>query len=250
MLRMQSPPVMPPTLTPLMKPASPVLHFHRLAVAAFIVTLSLTACVGTRMPPAKPTSSADALTTEQRQKIDALARDILRDTGVPGASLAIVRDDRIVYTQAYGKGRLEPPTPAQPAMRYGIGSISKQFTATAVLLLAEEGKLSLDEPIAKYLPDLTRAKDITLRHLLSHTSGYQDFWPQDYVMPSMLHDVRAQQILDGWARKPLDFEPGAQWQYSNTGYTVAGAIVGKSAACRSSTFCSNASSRRSACAPW
>ena len=72
-------------------------------------------------------------------------------------------------------------------MRYSIGSISKQFTAAAILLLAEERKLSLDDPVGRWLPDLTRANDVTVRQVLSMTSGYQDFWPQDYVMPR--HDA-------------------------------------------------------------
>ena len=112
-------------------------------------------------------------------------------------------------------------------MRYSIGSISKQFTATAILLLQEQGKLSLDDPVAKYLPGLTRGDEVTIRQILSHTSGYQDYWPEDYVMTSMLHPESAQQIIDTWAKKPLDFDPGTQWQYSNTNFVIAGAIVEK-----------------------
>ncbi|HKZ00827.1 MAG TPA: serine hydrolase domain-containing protein, partial [Pyrinomonadaceae bacterium] len=79
----------------------------------------------------------------------------------------------------------------------------------------------------KYIPDLTRANEVTIRQLLSHTSGYQDYWPQDYVMKPMLEPTTAQKIMDTWARKPLDFEPGTKWQYSNTNYVIAGAIVEK-----------------------
>jgi len=71
-----------------------------------------------------------------------------------------------------------------------VGSISKQFTATAILLLAEDSRLSLDDPVAKWLPDLTRANDVSIRQLLTMTSGYQDYWPQDYVMPPMLRPAR------------------------------------------------------------
>ena len=80
---------------------------------------------------------------------------------------------------------------ATPAMRYSIGSISKQFTAAAILMLAEEGKLSLDDPVSKYVPGLTEGDKVTIRELLSHTSGYQDFWPQDYVPPLMLKPITA-----------------------------------------------------------
>ena len=112
-------------------------------------------------------------------------------------------------------------------MRYSIGSISKQFTAAAILLLQEQGKLSLDDPVGKYIPGLTRGNEVTIREILSHTSGYQDYWPEDYVMTTMLHPETAQQIIDTWAKKPLDFDPGTQWQYSNTNYVIAGRIVEK-----------------------
>jgi len=158
-------------------------------------------------------------------KINAIAQDVLQATGVPSASLAIVKDGKIAYLHAYGNARLEPPVAAASGMRYSIGSISKQFTATAILMLAEQGKLSLDDPVGKFVPDLTRAQEVTIRQILSHTSGYQDYWPQDYVPPFMLQAVTANKILDLWARKPLDFDPGTQWQYSNTGYVIAGLIV-------------------------
>src|SRR5205085_3566478 len=89
------------------------------------------------------------------------------------------------------------------------------------------GKLSLDDTVSKWLPDLTRAGDVTLRQVLSMTSGYQDFWPQDYVMPPMMLPTDARKILNGWAKIPLDFEPGTKWQYSNTNYVIAGLIIEK-----------------------
>ena len=141
--------------------------------------------------------------------------------------MAVVQDGKIAYVQAYGSARLDPQTTATAAMRYSIGSISKQFTAAAMLMLAEEGKLSLDDPVSKYVPGLTEGDQVTIRELLSHTSGYQDFWPQDYVPPLMLKPITADQIMDMWARKPLDFQPGTKWQYSNTNYVIAGAIVEK-----------------------
>jgi len=171
--------------------------------------------------------SAQSLPADLTEKIDKVATDTLTRTGVPSASIAIVKDGQIAYVKAYGNARLEPETPATPQMRYSIGSISKQFTAAAILLLQEQGKLSLDDKVSKYLPDLTRANEVTIRQLLSHTSGYQDYWPQDYVMPGMLQPTNAQQIMDSWAKKPLDFDPGTKWQYSNTNYVIAGVIVEK-----------------------
>ena len=170
---------------------------------------------------------SQSLSPELRQKIDSIANDVLAKTGVPSASVAIVKDKQIAYVQAYGDARLDPKTPAKPDMRYSIGSISKQFTAAAILLLQEQGKLSLDDKVAKFVPDLTRANEVRIRQLLSHTSGYQDFWPQDYAMPFVLQPTTSQKIMDRWAKIPLDFEPGTKWQYSNTNYVIAGVIVEK-----------------------
>lgn len=172
-------------------------------------------------------SAQNQLPQDLREKIDKLAADTLAHTGVPSASVAVVKDGHVVYLKAYGDASVEPRVPAAPSMRYSIGSISKQFTAAAILLLQEQGKLSLDDKVSKYLPELTRANEISIRQLLSHTSGYQDYWPQDYVMPPMLQPTTSRKILDTWARKPLDFEPGTKWQYSNTNYVIAGLIVEK-----------------------
>jgi D-alanyl-D-alanine carboxypeptidase len=162
-----------------------------------------------------------------RSAIDDATQQVLKATGVPSASLAVVQDGKIAYVQAYGSAKLDPQTNATAAMRYSIGSISKQFTAAAILILAEEGKLSLDDPVSKYVPGLTDGDKVTIRQLLSHTSGYQDFWPQDYAPPLMLKPITADKIMDMWARKSLDFPPGTKWQYSNTNYVIAGVIVEK-----------------------
>jgi D-alanyl-D-alanine carboxypeptidase len=166
-----------------------------------------------------------ALPEDTKAKIDAAANQILSSTKVPSASIAVVVDGQIAYLQAYGMARLSPSMEATPQMQYSVGSISKQFTSAAILLLAQQQKLTLDDPVAKYLPDLTRANEVTIRMLLSHTSGYQDYWPEDYVMTSMMTPATAQHILDVWAKRPLDFDPGAQWQYSNTNYVIAGRIA-------------------------
>jgi D-alanyl-D-alanine carboxypeptidase len=170
-------------------------------------------------------AASGALTEDAKTKIDAAANQILSSTKVPSASIAVVVDGQIAYLQAYGMARLSPPMEATPQMQYSVGSISKQFTAAVILLLVQQRKLTLDDPVAKYLPDLTRANEVTIRMLLSHTSGYQDYWPEDYVMTSMMTPATAQHILDVWAKRPLDFDPGAQWQYSNTNYVIAGRIA-------------------------
>jgi len=188
----------------------------RVVVGALVLV-----CLGAARP-----SASQALPGATAGFVDAAVQAVLTSSGAPSASIAVVRDGRLVYEKAYGSARVgTPAVPATPAMRYSIGSISKQFTSTALLLLAEEGKLSLDDRVAKWFPDLTRANEITIRQLLSMTSGYQDYWPQDYVMPDMLKDTTPAAIMKGWAQKPLDFEPGTRWQYSNTNYVIAGQIV-------------------------
>ena len=169
--------------------------------------------------------SAQTLAPAEISQIDQLVTKTLADTGVPSASIAIVRNGEIVLTKAYGKAN--EGLPARPDLPYQIASNSKQFTAMALLLLEDEGKLSLDDHVAKFLPGITGGDRITLRQLLSHTSGLQDFWPQDYMFGDMLRPTAPQGIVDKWAKKPLDYEPGSRYQYSNTGYVVAGMIVEK-----------------------
>jgi D-alanyl-D-alanine carboxypeptidase len=159
--------------------------------------------------------------------VDGVVAEWLASTGAPSVSIAIVQDGRLMYAQAYGDARLNPKVPSTAATRYAIDSVSKGFTATAVLLLAEQGKLSLDDPIAKWFPELRAAAAVTLRQLLTHTSGVRDYWPQDFLTPEMTRPTTPAAIIDEWVQRPLDFDPGTDWQYSNTGYVLAGAVVEK-----------------------
>ncbi|HTU34968.1 MAG TPA: serine hydrolase domain-containing protein [Candidatus Acidoferrum sp.] len=158
---------------------------------------------------------------------EAKIEKMLADSGVPSVSIAIVEHDRLVYAKAFGKASLDPPRAATAQTIYAIGSISKQFTTAAILLLAEQGKISLDDKVSKYFPGLTRANEVTIRELLSHTSGYEDYAPQDYTIPEQTKPTTPQHILDEWAKKPLNFTPGTKWQYSNTNYVLAGQIFEK-----------------------
>jgi D-alanyl-D-alanine carboxypeptidase len=171
--------------------------------------------------------TVDTIDPALRAHVDAIAAGVMEQQGVPSASVAVVQGGKIVYTQGYGKAHIDPDKAATPEMRYSVGSISKQFTAAAILLLQEQGKLALDDAVGKYVPGLTRGDEVTIRQILSHTSGYQDYWPEDYLMTPMMKPATAQQILDTWAKKPLDFEPGTKWQYSNTNFVIAGLIVEK-----------------------
>jgi D-alanyl-D-alanine carboxypeptidase len=171
-------------------------------------------------------AAAQQLTPEEAAKVEQIVADALSSTQVPSASVAIVRDGKIVFTKAWGDQGPNVPAPT-PDTKYQIASISKQFTAAGLLLLEDDGKLSLDDTIGKYLPSISGGATITIRQLLSHTSGLQDYWPQDYSFAAMERPATPQAIVDRWAKKPLDFMPGSQWQYSNTGYVAAGMILEK-----------------------
>jgi CubicO group peptidase (beta-lactamase class C family) len=161
------------------------------------------------------------------QKALADVAEALKKTGAPSVSVVIIEDGKIAFSKAFGKADLASNRVAELGTRYAVGSISKQFTVAALLLLQEEGKLSLDDKVARFFPDLTQANQVTVRQLLSHTAGYEDFAPQDYLIPEWTHPTTSAEILQKWARKPLNFDPGTRWQYSNTGYVLAGSIVEK-----------------------
>ena len=161
------------------------------------------------------------------KRLDEKISSSLAKFGAPSVSVAVVRDGRLFYAKGFGMADLASKRPADIHTRYAVGSISKQFTTAALLLLQEEGKLSLDDPVAKYFPSLTRAREITIRQLLSHTSGYEDYAPQDYIIPEWTKPTTPAAVIDRWAEKPLNFDPGTKWQYSNTNFVLAGAIFEK-----------------------
>jgi CubicO group peptidase (beta-lactamase class C family) len=173
------------------------------------------------------TAAHAQLTPDTETKVAAAIEKVLHDTGVPSASVGIAQNGKVVYARAFGLANITPPRPATADMAYPIGSISKQFTATAALLLQQEGKLSLDDKVAKYFPELTRANEVSLRNLLTMTSGYEDDLPQDYIIPMLRRPTTPEQVMHDWATKPLDFTPGAEWQYSNTNYAIVALIVQK-----------------------
>src|ERR1700722_13629087 len=151
----------------------------------------------------------------------------LRSSGAPSVSVAVVQQGETTYAKAFGQSNIAENRAADTSTRYAIGSVSKQFTAAALLLLAERGKISLDDKVAKYFPDLTQAREVTIRELLSHTSGYEDYAPQDYIIPDWTRATTPGAIMDQWGKKPLNFVPGTHWQYSNTNYVIAGQIFEK-----------------------
>jgi CubicO group peptidase (beta-lactamase class C family) len=164
---------------------------------------------------------------ELEKKLDDQISSALKKAGAPSVSVAVVSGGKLVYAKAFGQSDIEAARAADVNTRYAVGSVSKQFTVAALLMLQEQGKLSLDDKVSKYFPQLTRASEITIRQLLSHTSGYEDYAPQDYLIPAWTRPTTPGAILDQWAGKPLNFDPGTKWQYSNTNYVLAGEIFEK-----------------------
>jgi CubicO group peptidase (beta-lactamase class C family) len=160
-------------------------------------------------------------------KIEAAVPAALAATGIPSVEVGIVKDGQVVYTHAFGLARVSPKAEATPGMIYRIGSNSKQFTAAAVMLLAERGQLKLDDPVSTWFPELAHSREITLRMLLNQVSGYSDDYTEDYLTPEMAAPASTYAIVKEWTSHPLDFTPGTKWQYSNTNYGLAGLIVQK-----------------------
>jgi D-alanyl-D-alanine carboxypeptidase len=143
----------------------------------------------------------------------------------PSLSIAVLQNGRLIYARAFGKADLATNSPADTSTVYPIGSITKQFVAAAVLLLQEASHLAIEDNIDKYLPGFPHGKEVSIRHLLSQTSGYEDYAWLDYFLQQWARPVPIRQILAVSAARPLAFRPGTDWQYSNTNYSIAGAIV-------------------------
>jgi CubicO group peptidase (beta-lactamase class C family) len=146
----------------------------------------------------------------------------------PGATVIVVKDGKTLFRKAYGLADLEHKLPLAPDTVMRIGSLTKQFTSTGILMLVEEGKIKLDDDITVYLPDYpTRGKKITIEHLLTHTSGIVSYTGKPGYRSSMANDLTVQQMIDSFKNDPLDFEPGSRYQYNNSGYFLLGAIIEK-----------------------
>lgn len=156
-------------------------------------------------------------------KVGEHVRERMRQGKVPGLSLAVVRDGKVVMAAGYGLANLEHAAPATAETVYQAASIGKQLTAAAVMLLVEEGKLKLDTLLSEVLPEsLPAGKGVTIRQLLSHTSGIKDYTKKDF---NHREDHTESQLLAKFARFPPDFAPGAEYRYSNTGYALLGMVI-------------------------
>jgi CubicO group peptidase (beta-lactamase class C family) len=143
---------------------------------------------------------------------------------IPGLTLKIIRDGKTIKTAAYGLANLELNVPAKPETVFEVGSITKQFTAAGILLLAQEGKLSVDDKISKHLKDTPETwADVTIRHLLTHTSGIKNYTGLNGYQ--LWRHLTQEQFIQSIGKEPMEFQPGDSWKYCNTGFNLLGYII-------------------------
>lgn len=185
----------------------------------WLLSLALTAA---SLPAfaANPPSAAEVARFAQQQLQDNYSTD------GPGAALLVARGDQVLFRGARGEASVELGVPLKPDSVFRIGSVTKQFAAAGLLKLVEAGKVSLDDPLSKYLPDYPNGAKISVRQLLNHTSGVRSYTGIPGVMAGPIRmDLSTAQLIDTFKAQPVDFAPGAAWAYNNSGYVLVGAVI-------------------------
>ncbi|MBA9074780.1 CubicO group peptidase (beta-lactamase class C family) [Flavobacterium gossypii] len=159
------------------------------------------------------------------RKVDSLISNVFTDKKGPGAVFLVAKDGKPVYHKAFGKANLELDVNMTTDQVFQIGSITKQFTAVAILMLEQEGKVDLNSSISKYIPDYPAGDKITLHHLLTHTSGIKDFTKMKSLQQIAQKDLTPKEIIDFFKNEPVDFLPGTKFEYNNSGYVILGHII-------------------------
>jgi CubicO group peptidase (beta-lactamase class C family) len=179
----------------------------------------------TRPVQDRPRQASHAYSTTA---IDRYLESEMRRQNIPGISLAVVKDGKPLYVKSYGVATLEHDVPARPQTVYQIGSVGKQFTAVAVMMLAGEHKLDLDDQLAKYLPEVPPSwGKVTLRLMLNHQSGIPQFTTPERQLLDLVHDYTDLELIQLASGQPLDFEPGTDVSYSDTGYVLLGFVINR-----------------------
>lgn len=158
--------------------------------------------------------------------IDGLFSELTR-TNQAGLAVLVARDGKILFERGYGWADRARHEPFTPQTKFRIGSITKQFTAAAILKLQEAGKLSVRDPLSKFIPDFRRGSEVTLHHLLTHTSGIHDYSHKPGFLDTITTPAKAEDLIQSFKNDPHDFDPGKQWRYNNEGYFLLGYLVEK-----------------------
>ncbi len=169
-----------------------------------------------------------SLATALADGVDEYVQKQLETRHIPGVSVAVVKDGRVVMAKGYGVANVELSVPANENTVYQLASVTKQFTATAIMMLVEAGKLSLDDKVTKVLDGLPAAwSEVTVRHLLNHTSGIKSYTSVPSFFATARKDYQKEEIIKLVADAPLEFAPGEKWNYNNTGFFLLGLIIEK-----------------------
>lgn len=203
-------------------------------IVAGVLAAVIATCGGASASPTVPSVPASgggrqtiAIDPAVARRIDADVQQVMQRFQVPGAAIAVILDGTPIYSSAYGLRDRERALPVRTDTPFEIGSITKQFTAAAIVQLQEAGKLQLDDPLARYLPHAPHAAEVTLRQLLTHTSGLHEYFdgPEAEVDHLATRPITFKRLIARIADRPLDFPPGTRWSYSNTGYALLGKVI-------------------------
>jgi CubicO group peptidase (beta-lactamase class C family) len=169
--------------------------------------------------------SLSAYAQNLEQKVDSLLLNIFKDKSGPGGVFMIAKGGRSIYQKAFGKANLELGADLTAKNVFQLGSVTKQFTAIAILKLEEQGMLKVTDPISTYIPDYPFGDKITLHHLLTHTSGIKDFTKIKSIQQIAEKDLSPKELLEFFKNEPVDFKPGEKFEYNNSGYVILGHII-------------------------
>jgi len=189
-----------------------------------VVALMVVWPVGQALAIDQTTSQTTNQTTDQTDAVGNYIRAEMAEQRIPGVALLVSRGGHVIRAQGYGLANVELQVPVKPETIFQSGSVGKQFTATAVMMLVEEGKIGLEDPLTKYFPDAPALwKQVTIRELLSHTAGFTDY-PEGF---DMRKDYTESEQLKMVESIPLEFPPATSWSYSNLGYLTLGILIHK-----------------------
>jgi CubicO group peptidase (beta-lactamase class C family) len=168
---------------------------------------------------------AQAVAQNLETKIDSLLLTEFKDANGPGGVFMVARNGQPLYQKAFGKANLELDVALTPQHVFQLGSLTKQFTAIAILILEEQGKLQVKDPISRYLPDYPQGDKLTIHHLLTHTSGIKDFTRMKSLRDIAQKEMTPGQMVDFFKNEPVDFAPGEKFDYNNSGYVLLGYLI-------------------------
>jgi CubicO group peptidase (beta-lactamase class C family) len=198
-----------------------------LRCGAAVLSAVLIAASGASAQTAVSGSAADALTAAQIDAIDKIAASVIDRKATPSVAIGVAKNGRLAFAKAYGYRNLDDKVLADADTMYGIGSNTKQFTAAAILLLRDAGRLDVDAPVGRYLPGIAHGNEVLIRNLLTHTGGYAEFTETDDFDRLGARYATNDEILETVVNRPLGFTPGTKWQYSNTAYVMLARVVEK-----------------------